>query len=765
LGRRALCLLLHNCGQNPAISEERTNTPYDLDQLRVTPNFFRDRTALLRQRLRPDPANPPSKWLRRHWPWLSLLALVTVGVITFDSWLGTCGFYGCPSPSEIRAFHPTEGGNVFDRNQKLLGHLENVRRINVPISAVPRHVRDAFVATEDRRFYQHNGLDWHGVMRAVARNFSAGGVRQGFSTITMQVAHNSFLSDRYHGRSLRRKLIELRISRLLERELTKDQILEHYLNVIYLGNGVNGIQAASLDLFAKNVNQLSLSEGALLAALPKAPSAYTPRKSPARALQRRNLVLSLMADQGYVTEAQAQTSQRVPLKISEDEWRPSISTELSALDAVRTLVDSVMPDVLKEGDVNVYTTLDFTAQRSADRTMMRHISAITTETRQTLGHMTDDAQGALVALDPMTGDIRALVPGRRTLRGGFNRAFSARRQPGSAFKPFVYEAALAAGYKPSTEVDDEPVDVQVGRTVWQPANYNNSYAGRITFARALLLSANTATVRVSRAVGEKAVIAAARRNGIASPLDPVPSIALGAEGVTPVELVAAYAPFANGGLRIKPRLVTRIEAPDGTLLWASESQRPEPAMDAQEAYEITQMLQGVVNFGTGKAIRDYGITTPVAGKTGTTNSGEDVWFVGFSPTLVAGVWFGYDTPRSISTNASGGRLAAPAWAEFYQAGWHEPRGSVFLAPPGMVSASVDPRSGEIGTEWCPSRVQQWYKPGSEPTEECHLHTGPPEPQIAVDDNGNVQVPGGQRNDPIAKVGRSIGNIFRKIIHW
>jgi membrane carboxypeptidase/penicillin-binding protein len=266
-------------------------------------------------------------------------------------------------------------------------------------------------------------------------------------------------------------------------------------------------------------------------------------------------------------------------------------------------------------------------------------------------------------------------------------------------------------------------------------------------------------------VGEKAVIAAARRNGIASPLDPVPSIALGAEGVTPVELVAAYAPFANGGLRIKPRLVTRIEAPDGTLLWASESQRPEPAMDAQEAYEITQMLQGVVNFGTGKAIRDYGITTPVAGKTGTTNSGEDVWFVGFSPTLVAGVWFGYDTPRSISTNASGGRLAAPAWAEFYQAGWHEPRGSVFLAPPGMVSASVDPRSGEIGTEWCPSRVQQWYKPGSEPTEECHLHTGPPEPQIAVDDNGNVQVPGGQRNDPIAKVGRSIGNIFRKIIHW
>ncbi|MDB4877091.1 MAG: penicillin-binding protein family [Gemmatimonadetes bacterium] len=730
----------------------------------MTVNFLRDRAELFRQRLRADPANPPSQWIRRHWPWLSLLALVCVGVIAFDAWLGSCGFYGCPSPAEIRAFHPSEGGNVYDRNQKLVGHLENIRRVNVPIGAVPTYVRDAFVATEDRRFYQHNGLDWYGVLRAVARNLSAGGIRQGFSTITMQVAHNSFLSDRYHGRSMRRKLVELRISRLLERELTKDQILEHYLNVIYLGNGVNGIQAASLDLFGKNVNQLSLSEGALLAGLPKAPSAYTPRHSPDRALQRRNLVLGLMADQGYVTEAQAQSAQRLPLRIAENEWRPSITSELSALDAVRTLVDSLMPDVLKEGDVNVYTTLDYTAQRSADRTMLRHIAAITAETRETMGRVTEEAQGALVAMDPMTGDIRAVVPGRRTQRGGFNRAFAARRQPGSAFKPFVYSAALAAGYPASSEVDDEPVDVQIGRGVWQPANYNNSYAGRVTFARALLLSANAATVRVSRAVGERAVIAAAQRNGITSPLTPVPSIALGAEGVTPVELVAAYAPFANGGSRVKPRLVTRIEAPDGTLLWSSEVQRPTPAMNAQDAYEITQMLQGVVNYGSGRSIRDIVPTGPIAGKTGTTNSGEDVWFVGFSPTLVAGIWFGYDTPRQISTNASGGRLAAPAWAEFYQAGWHEPRGAAFVPPAGMISAMVDPQSGELATEWCPTRTRQWYKPGSEPREECHLHTGPPEGQIAAGADANGQQ-AQARNDPVAAVGRSIGSILRKIIRW
>jgi penicillin-binding protein 1A len=730
----------------------------------VTAKQLSDRLALFRERLRPNPEDPAKRWIRRHWPWLSLLGLACVGVILFDSWLGTCGFYGCPSPAEIRAFHPSEGGNVYDRAGKLLGHLETVRRVNVPISIVPKPVRDAFVATEDRRFYEHNGLDWHGVLRAIARNFSAGGIRQGFSTITMQVAHNSFLLDRYHGRSFRRKLVELRISRLLERELTKDQILEHYLNVIYLGSGVNGVEAASLDLFGKNVNQLTLSEGAMLAALPKAPSAYTPRRNAALAVQRRNIVLGLMADQGYISDAQAQSAERAPLRIAENEWRPSVANEPSAIDAVRALVDSVLPDVLKEGDVNVYTTIDFNLQRAADRTIVRHTAAITRETQETMGRVTEPAQGALVAMDPVTGNILAVVTGHRTQRGGFNRAFAARRQPGSAFKPFVYAAALAAGYAPSSPVDDSPVEVQMGRQVWQPANYNNEYNGDITFARALLLSANSATVRVSRAIGENAVIAAARRNGITSPLTPVPSIALGAEGVTPVELVAAYAPFANGGVKVKPRIVARIEAPDGTLLWSSEMQRTPGVMDPGDAYEITEMLQGVVNYGTGKTIRDMGLTGAIAGKTGTTNSGEDVWFVGFTPTLVAGVWFGYDTPRQISINASGGRLAAPAWAEFYQAGWREPRGSAFVAPAGMVSAIVDPQSGELATEWCPTRQRQWFKPGSEPHEECHLHIGPPEAQIAVDANGNIQInPGG--NDPLSRVGRNIGNILRKIIHW
>ncbi|HEX3866908.1 MAG TPA: transglycosylase domain-containing protein, partial [Gemmatimonadaceae bacterium] len=394
---------------------------------------IRERWTEFRRRLRPDPLEPAFRRIEHEWIRLSLLAAACVMIVGFDAWLGTCGFHGCPSSAEIRAFHPTEGGNIYDRNQRLIGHLENVRRINVPISLVPQYVRAAFVATEDRRFYEHNGLDWRGVLRATLRNFSAGGIRQGFSTITMQVAHNSFLLDRYHGRSLRRKLIELRISRLLERELTKDQILEHYLNVIYLGNGVNGVEAASLDLFDKRVDQLTLAEGAMLAALPKAPSVYTPRRNPDRAEQRRNLVLGLMASQGYLTTAQAEAAEAKPLEISQTEWHPSVASEASALDAVRAIVDSVFPDILREGDVNIYTTLDVTLQRAADRVMTRHIAAMAAETRETMGGSTDDAQGALVALDPHTGDIRALVPGRRTQRGGFDRAFSARRQPGSAF--------------------------------------------------------------------------------------------------------------------------------------------------------------------------------------------------------------------------------------------------------------------------------------------------------------------------------------------
>jgi len=716
-------------------------------------HFLRDRLHILRQRFRAPSPEPTRVWMRRQWWKVSLLGLSVAGILALDSWLFTCGFEGCPSRSEVRAYRPNEGGRVLDQNGKLIGHLAIVRRINVPLDRIPKHVRQAFVATEDRRFFDHNGIDWRGVARSVVRNVSAMGVREGFSTITMQVARNSFLVQRYQGRSLRRKLIELRLARLLEKELTKEQILEHYMNVIYLGNGVYGVEAASRDLFGKSVSQVSLSEAALLAALPKAPTSYAPRDFPERAVKRRNLVLALMREQGWIDESNMRRSAASPLRIARTEWRPSQYDQYGAIDAVRALVDSVIPDALKEGDIVIRTTIDARAQQAADRAIARHAVAIQNEGWSNGERL----QGALVALDPHSGDIRAIVGGRRARRGGFIRATNAKRQPGSAFKPFVYAAAIAAGLSPGSIVDDQPVEVMIGNEPWIPANYDDNYQGRITLRRALMFSANAATVRISRVVGEQNVIAAARRNGITSELQPHPSLALGALEVTPMELVTAYAPFANGGMRVRPRLVTRIEAPDGKVLWSQEVERA-PAMDPRDAYEITSMLRGAVDYGTGRVIREYGVEGAVAGKTGTTNNGTDVWFIGYTPTLVAGVWFGYDTPHQIADRAAGGRFAAPAWADFYKAGWTERRGADWIPPYGMISAIIDPESGELAAEYCPRRVREWFKPGTQPQTECELHRYQEPTYIAED--GTV-VPGASpRDDWLDQLGKRLKRILR-----
>jgi 1A family penicillin-binding protein len=725
----------------------------------VLSKYLRERAAWFRRRLK-QKDEPARVWLRRRWISLSALALICVSVITFDAWLGSCGFEGCPTRSEIRGFRPGEGGRIVDRNDKFLGRIALVRRVNVPLQAIPLHVRQAFLATEDRRFYQHNGLDWRGLFRATASNVRHGGVREGFSTITMQVARNSFLVNKRYGRTMRRKLIELRLTRLIESELTKDQILELYLNLIYLGNGMNGVEAASRDLFGKSVDQLTVSEGAMLAALPKGPSAYTPRDHYDRGLRRRNLVLSLMEKEGYLTPDEAQRDEALPMRIAEDEWRPDTGNEPLALDAVRALIDSIRPDALKEGDVTVYTTLDLTAQRAADRAVLRQTTAVTRETQYAGSHVKEAAQGALVALDPRTGDIRALVGGRRSKRV-FIRAFNAKRQPGSAFKPFVYAAAMHSGMTPATLVDDEPVEVAQGRNIWRPSNYDGTYLGTVTLAKALAVSSNAAAVRVSQTVGIPSVIQAARRNGISSPLSTYPAMALGAVEVTPLELIAAYAPFGNGGLRVHPRLVRRIEAADGTLLWSSEIAPADTVMDARDAFQITSMLRGVVDGGTGKTIRDLGVTGPVAGKTGTTNNAEDVWFVGYTPTLVAGVWFGYDTPRSIAPHASGGHLAAPAWADFYINGWKEPASSAdgWAVPDGMTMRVIDPENGMLAGEWCPEKKREYFKIGTEPTEVCNVHTEQSEEPV-FDNPQSIPMP-----DPIKRGVDGIGKVLRKIFRF
>jgi 1A family penicillin-binding protein len=670
-------------------------------------------------------------------------------------WLLTCGFDGCPSPRDIQTFQPDQGGRILDRYNRLMGRIELVRRVNVPLSQVPQFVQQAFVATEDRRFYQHNGLDWRGFFRALVTNIKAGGTRQGFSTITMQVARNTFAVRKYPARSLRQKLTELRLSRLIERSLTKQQILELYFNVIYMGNGVYGVEAASRDLFGKSVNKINLPQAATLAALPKAPSVYTPRRHPKRALERRNLVLTLMVQQGYVSQNRLAGLQATPMTIAKDEWRPTDPNDSYALDAVRTLVDSIIQggtaDIV---DLTVRTTLDRNAQIAADRAVRRRAAAIQSEASRRAV-----IQGAMVAIDPVNGDIRALTGGRQYERGTFNRALLAHRQPGSAFKPFVYAAAMAAGYTPSSEVDDDPIDVIQGRSVWSPANYNDDYAGRITFRKALIRSANAATVRVSQAVGIPRVIAQAHKNGIVSQIPDLPSVALGTSEVTPIELVTAYAPFANGGYKVRPRLIRSISASHDIPIWEDPERDPNSrqlVMDPRDAYQVTSMLQSVVDYGTGKAIRDYGVKGLVAGKTGTTNSGTDVWFVGYTPTIIAAFWFGYDVPAPISSDASGGRLAAPAWAEFYLNGWRETAApTAWNPPPGMKEVIIDPTTGYLATEWCPVTRNEYYKP------ELPLPTIPcPEHGPDMDQNTQGDRPQNPVDDLGQRIGRALGRIFK-----
>jgi 1A family penicillin-binding protein len=607
---------------------------------------------------------------------------------------------------------------VLDRGGVALGRLTYVRRVNVPLSRVPRSVRAAFIAVEDRRFYYHHGVDWRSAARALVRNISRADVSEGFSTITMQVVRNAFVPQLAQQRTLRRKLIEIYLAHRLERSLTKQQILALYLNVIYLGNGAYGVEAASRDLFGKDVDQLTVTEGATLAALARGPSVYSPRRHPDRALARRNLVLTVMAREHYLNDSLAVQLRRQPLRLSPGEWRPREDRSF-AIDPVRAVVDSLIGDG-QQGDLIVYTTLDARAQRAAEGAVARQADAIDRLARR--GR--DTLQAALIALDPRNGEIRALVGGRRYVPGGYNRALSARRQPGSAFKPFVYAAALTRGYTPAAVVMDTPVEIAARDQVWRPVNFDGRYAGPLTLRRALMRSANAATVRLSESVGERRVAALARRAGIRSPLRPVPALALGAGEVTPIELAVAYAPFANGGLGVTPSLVRRIEAGDGTVLWRAPRPRAERVLGEAEAFQLTSMLESVVDGGTGRVVRDLGVRGAVAGKTGTTNDGTDVWFVGYTPTVVAAVWFGYDAPRPIAPSASGGRLAAPAWASFYLDGWLEREPSDWKPPAGMVSRTIDAFNGDLANQWCPVTQREWFRAGTEPTRTCTEHQAP-----------------------------------------
>ncbi len=669
--------------------------------------------------------------------------VAAIGIASSVSWWYSCGFRGCPTSQQLIAWQPTEGGALLDSHGALIAPLSSVKRVNVPLSRVPRHVQAAFVAVEDRRFYTHHGIDWRGLARAFVANVKALGVREGASTITMQLARNVFLSHRANERSIPRKLLEWRYALLIEDALDKPAILERYLNAIYLGSGVYGVEGASHDLFGKSVRDLTLAEAALLAGLPKAPSSYTPRRDPVRARTRRDIVLDVLERERVATPAEIARARRADIASLPGEWRPQRRADSWAVETVRTSLDSLraigaIPAGLNDGQLRVHSTFDKRAQLAAERAIAQGAAQVDGEREWWRPWRTREAraQGALVALDPTTGAIRALVGGRRVERKGFNRALRAKRQPGSAFKPFVYAVALQHGFTNATMVDDEPITIGAGRAEWTPANFNDVYAGRVTVRHALAHSANAATVRVSRDVGIPRIRQQARAMGIMSALPDVPALALGAGAVTPLELTAAYAPFGNGGIRVHPYAIERVEDIFGRVLWSRPPMASASVLDAREAFLVTSLLRSVIDEGTGRAVRNVGIRGPVAGKTGTTNDGADVWFVGYTPTLVAGVWFGRDDPGSLGDAASGGRLAAPVWARFLRDGWHSPEQDVaWRAPAGIVSATIDVGTGKLASDWCGESRREWFRAGTVPTESCETEARiamieapePPEP--------------------------------------
>jgi penicillin-binding protein 1A len=652
---------------------------------------------------------------RRRWAIAALVLLLAFLVPSLVAYQ-RCGLAGCPDVSRLGAFQPNGAPVVLDRNGERFAELKLADRTLVELDSLPEYLPQAFLAVEDKRFYEHDGVDFRRVGGALVANVEAGGIEEGSSTITMQLARNVF-SDRIPGqkRTLWRKVLEVRVGREIEDRYGKDEILELYLNNIFFGGGAQGIEAASRQYFGKPASEVGLPQAALLAALPKAPTHYDPRRHPERAKERRDLVLALMADQGRITPEQEEEARAAELGVASRGRLPEVEVPPAPyfVERVRQELEALFGDQLYREPLRIVTTLDLGAQEAFESSLQRQLRNIEhnafgrfhgtpyRENAEIGDEGTPYLQGAAVALDARTGDVLAWVGGRDFRDSRFDRVSQARRQVGSAFKPFVYTAALAEGHPPSEVISDRPVTVDLGHgQQWRPKNFEGHYSDSVSLRQAVVSSKNTATVRVAHAVGFDRVADYAERLGFEGDLPRRPSLALGTAVASPLELATAYTPFASLGHRVEPRLVLRVESPEGEVLWESSPER-ERLLDPGLAYLMTDILQDVVNRGTGYRVRRAGFRGHAAGKTGTTNEGQDVWFVGFTPDVVAGVWIGFDQPRSIQNRASGGLLAAPVWGRAMRqvyAGRPDPGG--WPRPTGVVEAEVDPASGMILAPGC-----------------------------------------------------------------
>ena len=667
-------------------------------------------------------------------------------IVVFGLWFTLSLFRGLPDREAIRRIGDMDQATaVFDREDRLAFTIFKEQRTEVQLGAVSPLVVKAILAIEDQRFYDHNGFDAVRIVSAALSNLRSMRAGQGGSTITQQLARQSFLTT---DKTLSRKLQELILARRIERNFSKPQILELYLNKIYFGDGLHGIEAAARGYFGKHASELSLSEAALLAGLVKSPSSYAPTVSPERAKNRRNIVLTAMMEHGDIDRPTWERARTEGVVLNDDLRDDEPHVQYFKEQVRRELVERFGWERVYEGGLRVFSTVDLEMQAAAENAVATGLKSIEERQRKLLARSTkvrqaaapavaepeaDPLQAALIAMDPATGQVRAMIGGRDFSKSPFNRAVQAQRQPGSAFKPFVFAAALEAGFSPASVIENlnEPIDTPEG--AWSPED-EHSEADSMSLRAALRTSSNRAAVRLLEQVGIGRTVQYAKTLGVGN-VPSVPSLALGSGEVTLQALTAAYAAFGNRGRVPRPFVIRRVEDKDGRVLFV-ENETVAPAVSEQTAFLMATMMADVINAGTGARARELGFKLPAAGKTGTTNEYRDAWFVGFTPKLATGVWVGYDQPRTIMRNGFASDVAVPLWATFMKEATKGDKPQWLSAPSGITTATVCRISGLLAGSGCDHAevveddgtlarrsmvYREYFARGTQPTEYCQLH--------------------------------------------
>ncbi len=679
-----------------------------------------------------------SKIFSRKWVIVSFLLILVIGVGSYFLYQLSKEL---PSLEKLERIDPEMATVVYSADGEVIHSFFTFNRTFTPYEKIPPYVIDALISTEDRDFFNHWGINLSGIARALLVDLMHFDFKQGASTITMQLARNLYFG---HAQTIKRKIKEALTAIQIERTYSKEEILSMYLNITFFGNNAYGIRAAAKRYFDKEVEDLNVQEAALLIGVLKGQTYYSPIRHPERSLRRRNVVLSMMMENGKLTKAEFDSLKQLPLGLNiTDPYKMKVAPYFTehVRRKLNQLQDSLGVNIYEDG-LRIYTTLDTRIQKYMEMAVAKHIDKIQERVRrqstfiklkEELGDSAfqslSTVQLAFVAIDPHTGHILAMIGGRDFNKSKWNRVTQMMRQPGSAFKPFLYTAAIDNGYSPASEYPDLPsVEFNPDSTRWTPQNYSGTFSGKmVTLREALRRSLNSVAVRLIADITPQVVIKYAREMGISTPLPPYSSLALGSADVIPLEIVSAYGIFANNGVHVYPISILKIEDRNGNVIYSAHPKMKE-ALSPETTYIMNDMLQTVINRGTGVRARTvFKFYKKAGGKTGTTNSYTDAWFIGFTPDIVAGVWVGLDDFKySLGRGMSGAVAALPFWADFMKMVYDSLDISKYDFPQcsGVVRLKICKETRLLATPYCPDTFEELFNLKYAPTEKCTKHSEP-----------------------------------------